>query len=236
MAETWVLNAMVTLPSSKLSGVFTSNGHSYLGIEGDAPQLYYLTGSSPKSVFNMIAGWSHDAYRTLVFDTAPTGAMLTWLQANGVKQGGSDPEPETPTNACLIDGTVYGIKTGRTLVNGTARTIYNGKALVDGTGYNIVVGLKSVAITITNQLTISASAYVQFEGQQYTSGTIDVPAGEGVTICAASASTCYLMVNDVLVTYAKELNYAYTPPDGVKSVTIRIENSNRQIWFYVDES
>ena len=30
--------------------------------------------------------WHSEAYKTLVFDTPPTGDLLTWLQANATKQ------------------------------------------------------------------------------------------------------------------------------------------------------
>ena len=30
--------------------------------------------------------WNNEAYKTLVFDTPPTGDLLTWLQANATKQ------------------------------------------------------------------------------------------------------------------------------------------------------
>ena len=30
--------------------------------------------------------WYSEAYKTLVFDTPPTGDLLTWLQANATKQ------------------------------------------------------------------------------------------------------------------------------------------------------
>ena len=30
--------------------------------------------------------WYNEAYKTLVFDTPPTGDLLTWLQANATKQ------------------------------------------------------------------------------------------------------------------------------------------------------
>lgn len=31
-------------------------------------------------------GWTNQAYRTVTFETPPTGSLLTWLQANAVKQ------------------------------------------------------------------------------------------------------------------------------------------------------
>ena len=33
-----------------------------------------------------IDNWVSQDYRTVTFETSPTGALLTWLQANAVKQ------------------------------------------------------------------------------------------------------------------------------------------------------
>lgn len=134
--------------------------------------------------------WINDAYRTLVFDTAPTGAMLTWLQANGQKQ--SEPEPEAPANVCLVNGTAYGIKTGQTLVNGTARTVYNGQALVDGAGYDIVLSSSEVTVTITGDGHTQFGNYasVGCNGTTYTSATqLTVERGTPITLTVKSDGT-----------------------------------------------
>lgn len=220
MAETWVLNATITPPSSALSGAFTSNGNSYSGISGDNRQLYYR-GSSIKSVYTVGSGWTHDVYRTLVFDTSPTGAMLTWLQANGVKQ--SDPEPETPTNACLIDGTVYGIKTGQTLVNGTAQTIYNGRALVDGAGYDIVLSTSGFTVTITGRGS-TKTAWVVINGTSYIGYiTLTVESGTTITLHTEGDSQTArqetrITIDGVTVvqgTTSHAASYIYTPTGDI---------------------
>lgn len=38
------------------------------------------------SVMADTASWVNQAYRTITFLEPPTGDLLTWLQANGVKQ------------------------------------------------------------------------------------------------------------------------------------------------------
>lgn len=223
MAETWVLNTTISFPSSALSGIFTSNGHSYLGIEGDAPQLYYLTGSSPKSVYTVGSGWTHDAYRTLVFDTAPTGAMLTWLRANGVKQFAPEPEPETPTNSCMVDGTVYGIKTGQTLVNGTAQTIYNGRTLVAGAGYDIVLSSSEFTVTIegrgstqTSRVVINGTTYISPTTLTVESGTMITLHTEGDSQTARQETRITIDgVTAVQGTTSHAASYMYTPTGDI---------------------
>lgn len=231
MAETWVLNATISPPSSELSGVFSSNGNSYSGISG-YDILYYLTGSSTQSVYSIYAGWIDDVYRTLVFDTAPTGDMLTWLQANGVKQ--SDPEPETPINACLIDGTVYGIKTGKMLVDGTAQTIYNGRTLVGGTGYDIVLSTSGFTVTITGNGMYGSAvrAAVNINGTTYTSAaTVEVESGTTIMLLTDAASTrdytyTKITIDGVTVakgTFSETASYNYTVNKNI-AVELRMKD------------
>lgn len=198
MAETWVLNATISFPSASLTGTFTSNGKRFSGIQHKnsfpSEHLAYISVSSGSSTGSTKVyvddSWINDAYRTLVFDTAPTGAMLTWLQANGQKQ--SEPEPEPPANVCLVNGTAYGIKTGQTLVNGTVQTIYNGRTLVGGTGYDIVLSTSGFTVTITgNGMHGSAvRAAVIINGTTYTSAaTVEVESGTTIMLHTYAAST-----------------------------------------------
>lgn len=217
MAETWVLNAKIALPRTNgiLVGTFTSNGNEYksIGVVTTGTLTYgrsSTTLSGGPTVYRSDRGWINDAYRTLVFDPAPTGAMLTWLQANGVKQ--SDPEPETPTNSCLVDGTVYGIKTGQTLVNGTARTIYNGRALVAGAGCDIVLSSKNPTITITGTGNAS-QACVVCNGVTYTGATeFTVEPGTMITLHAKSDlsnAKATITVDGTIVRSGVDVSYPY---------------------------
>ena len=99
--ETWVIKEK---PSMVLNGdmisftapsgvmLFTSNNKSYkkLASENDYPYpLYYyypdaLGNLKSQKVYNGTS-WVNEAYRTVTFNTAPTGDLLTWLQANAVK-------------------------------------------------------------------------------------------------------------------------------------------------------
>ena len=88
--ETWLLNAELTFGIKNWSHDinFTSNGNSYskfsynLSSPIDAYLVYGTT-----NVYEVNSHvWTNNAYRTVIFATAPTGDLLTWLQANGVKQ------------------------------------------------------------------------------------------------------------------------------------------------------
>ena len=109
MAETWVIkdNAPVgqaswTLATTNIS--FTTNNQkaTSIGITSDG-LVYVLVYGGIGEVAGYDPGasgsfeWDNDAYKTLVFDTAPTGDLLTWLQANGVKQ-------IKPANKVVVNG------------------------------------------------------------------------------------------------------------------------------------
>ena len=102
MSQTWIIKdtAPVDEASWPLSVdiAFTSHGGNYYtGIEiGSFPAgnfLRYTMEGGAIDIASFTDGspfvWYDDAYKTLVFDTAPTGDLLTWLQKNADK---SDPE------------------------------------------------------------------------------------------------------------------------------------------------
>lgn len=85
--ETWVLNETPSDYSAVVFSVqFTCNGISYSKLERESSyaKLYYDT----TLVYDLDdhTGWVNEAYRTITFAAAPTGDLLTWLQANGTKQ------------------------------------------------------------------------------------------------------------------------------------------------------
>lgn len=87
--ETWLLNETIEGVFSAVDINFVSNAANYTKISIDAVgapierhQLYY----NGNNVYYTPTGWSDEAYRTITFETAPSGGLLKWLQANGVKQ------------------------------------------------------------------------------------------------------------------------------------------------------
>ena len=92
MAETWVIksDAAGELVTTQIS--FTSNGQKFTSIGANSDDgpivLYYdnteIAGYEPGT--GLWYEFSNEAYRTIIFDTPPTGALLTWLQSNAVKQ------------------------------------------------------------------------------------------------------------------------------------------------------
>lgn len=81
------------------------------GISFDGSYVYNTSGS--------ITGWHNEAYRTITFLEAPTGDLLTWLQANGTKQGGTTAHTLTWSDSTMTV-TVNGnaVTSPHTLANG----------------------------------------------------------------------------------------------------------------------
>lgn len=100
VALTWVLNDRLTLfgEETKVFDInFTSNNQSYIGLKfafDSAAIGYHIRYMSVNNLDSIVVyaggpGWgaSEDAYKTVTFETAPSGELLTWLQANAVPQG-----------------------------------------------------------------------------------------------------------------------------------------------------
>lgn len=86
--ETWLLNKTLTLQALTATIDFISNNQNFNSIVMTNTNLSY----DDTSVYNKYTpeGMTHwvngEAYRTINFAKPPTGDLLTWLQANGVKQ------------------------------------------------------------------------------------------------------------------------------------------------------
>ena len=94
MAETWVINSDATGAFATTQISFTSNGQKFtsIGADYDAGSFVILRYDNGEvagydtAVGDLVYEFYNDAYRKLTFDTPPTGALLTWLQANATRQ------------------------------------------------------------------------------------------------------------------------------------------------------
>lgn len=86
--ETWVLNESVNIPTQSFTVDFVSNGQNFKTIRKVGTQIYYddvqvYVANTPDDI-HWVSG---EAYRTITFAEPVTDTtLLTWLQANGVKQ------------------------------------------------------------------------------------------------------------------------------------------------------
>ena len=93
--ETWLLNNVLNESSLTFFNInFVSNNVSYTGIARDYnpgedfDDLIYSAGNTSSDNYTAYdyGTWTNQADRTLTFSTPPTGELLNWLQANGIKQ------------------------------------------------------------------------------------------------------------------------------------------------------
>ena len=90
--ETWVIKSDAAGEFATTQIAFTSNGRKFTSIgandsSGIAMVLYYDNyEAAGYDIGGGVYEFENEAYRTLTFDTPPTGVLLTWLQSNAVKQ------------------------------------------------------------------------------------------------------------------------------------------------------
>ena len=87
---TWVLNELVTNRDFLVGAEFTSNGKSFNVLQVTAgkfePSYIIYDGRVDGMWYAVYNGsWTQEAFRTVTFAEMPTGALLTWLQANAVQ-------------------------------------------------------------------------------------------------------------------------------------------------------
>lgn len=160
--ETWVLNEYPTISETITYNVnFTTNNESKTSFElrnvRDSKELYY----DGELVYSN-GNWEDPDYRTITFETAPTGDLLTWLQANGTKQGGA-----TLINF-TINGTSYQAEQGMTWqqwVNSSYNTggyiVYGGEITNSPPGGSRVTTDSAHDYSVRPTDIITATAYYQ---------------------------------------------------------------------------
>lgn len=87
--ETWLFDESVVANDLGIDQVnieFTCDGVKYFGFLAE-DELFFITANNQfLSVLNRFGVWEDEKYRTVVFETAPTGDLRTWLQANATLQ------------------------------------------------------------------------------------------------------------------------------------------------------
>lgn len=88
MSETWVWNASIGMLPENYTISFVSNNKVFNAIHFVSDLPNYMAYDSVTVVTGdlNLSNWTNEAYRTITFSTAPTGDLLTYLQANAVKQ------------------------------------------------------------------------------------------------------------------------------------------------------
>lgn len=144
--ETWLLNETLTDYDSMNYGTdsdwygdsngfneninFICNGVQYYGINAFNTHIPPEITMSVKLVYNN-SSWIDEKYRTITFANAPTGDLLTWLQANGVKH---DDMPPATRVTFEFDSNVIKIE----IYADANRINLNTTITTSGSSYNII--------------------------------------------------------------------------------------------------
>lgn len=144
--ETWLLNETVTLQAQTFTIEFSSSGQNFNSFKCTTVNIYYDSTAvyDGKRIPGGGSHWINEAYRTVTFETAPTGDLLTWLQANGTKQS-----PKLSVDLTTLSGWAN--------LSSGSHTI---KIVAKGTGYRD--SEKSAGVTVNkaaSTVTLSAGTY-----------------------------------------------------------------------------
>ena len=107
--ETWVLNERLSGSNATYTIDFTSNGTRYSKLTTSpfqSSKLKYGDTLIYGKRGTQGSGWINQAYRKLTFDIPPTGALLKWLQSNGIKQPDDTAVQDTKALTITSNGTV----------------------------------------------------------------------------------------------------------------------------------
>ncbi len=111
--ETWVIKSSAAGEFSTTQISFTSNGQKFTSIGTNSDSSFFVIlyyDNNEIAGFDPGAGagfeFDNEAYRKLTFDTPPTGALLTWLQSNAVKQPDDTAVQDTKAITITSNGTV----------------------------------------------------------------------------------------------------------------------------------
>lgn len=85
-AETWVLNESLDRTLFSYSVDFLCNSIAYDSISRRIVKAEIAMYYGNNKVMKDVGTWYDQSDRTITFLEPPTGDLLTWLQANGVKQ------------------------------------------------------------------------------------------------------------------------------------------------------
>ena len=166
--ETWVIKSDASGEFANTQISFTSNGQKFTSIgaiyDGYTFILHYdnneVAGYDPR--FGGVYEFDNEAYRKLTFDTPPTGALLTWLQANAVKQPDDTAVQDTKALTITSNGTV----------SVTPDVPYDGMSSVDVTVNVASGGGGGAGFKVTFPATATNWNYVRYADLLLSDGTV----------------------------------------------------------------
>ena len=212
--ETWLLNYSFDFENKQwitLSASFTSSGQSFSSIKYSYADFncHYINYDDTE-VYNDddYIGWTDEAYRTIVLDTPATGNLLTWLQANAVKQ--VTPRISVDLKTQFPDQWA-GLTIGKHTVQIRAKNPGN---YLDSDLSTAIDFYKTVPITVTaTNCTAASSNPTEFP---------DV--GGGDTILTFNKKTGYTLPETIVITgvAGQNIGYSWTVASDGQSAQLKI--------------
>ena len=160
MAETWVIKDTAPVDENsyelaKTNISFASGGANFVAFEVYTDGVviwlkYYTTANTVIEPGSFEPGmgedrfyWKNNAYKTITFDTHPTGALLTWLQTNATLREDTTVVEYLTTNIDLKKvANAIRAKSGTTaklsFPDGFALAISNISTVVPGSNYGLI--------------------------------------------------------------------------------------------------
>ena len=231
--ETWVIKSDAAGEFATTQIAFTSNGRKFTSIgavyDGFVVTLLYdnneIAGYEPGG--GGVYEFDNDAYRKLTFDTPPTGALLTWLQANGVKQPDDTAVQDTKAVTITSNGTV----------SVTPDAPYDGLSSVDVT-VNVSGGGGEDTVTVTLPIGPKKLNLDMEVTATYTNAlgeiVANVPAGKAASYTVKKGSIFFIYG------YLKDLEVLSSPSlygvAGAYSTDPRFNSKNKTGVFFVCDS
>ena len=248
-SETWVLDSAAYYPSGVSDNVtfnadFTSNGLSFSSILITASLRRQILYDS--TVVKSFDSWASEAYRKLTFATAPTGDLLTWLTANGVKQpanlavqpskdvtvtsnGTTEITPDAPYDALKKVNLTANVVADVPLVTVTFKATKYGEE-INSAGEDESAEMRRIVISAFVNGNISLATMYGFS-QQWGGLAfpfdVAVPQGSSVTICDNSGLGDGVSATNALIasTSAEGIKNVYTVYNITDGATITIDVS-----------
>lgn len=216
-SETWVLKAELAIPDDHVSypvdATMYSNNYQrdvnvvQIDMASEHLTFFVLNDDNNRDSVNGYAygEWYDNSYRKLVFNVPPTGDLLTWLTANGVKQpanlavqpskdvtitsnGTTEITPDAPYDALKKVNLTANVVADVPLVTVTFKATKFGDE-INSPGEDEIAEMKRMVISALVDGNISLADMYNFSEQW--GGTafpfdVVVPQGSSVTICNAS--------------------------------------------------
>ena len=241
-SETWVLKAELAIPDDHVSypvdATMYSNNYQrdvnvvQIDMASEHLTFFVLNDDNNRDSVNGYAygEWYDNSYRKLVFNVPPTGDLLTWLTANGVKQpanlavqpskdvtvtsnGTTEITPDAPYDALKKVNLTANVVADVPLVTVTFKATQFGDE-INSPGEDASVEMKRIVVSAFVDGNISLDNMYNFSNQwggMVFPFDVAVPQGSSVTICVNAELSSGVSATNALVARCVSAN-------GIKSV------------------